>query len=124
MTVDSLFSAARRLVSACVPDTARTVLSSLALLLTEVFVMDPQLTQRKGHQGDLLDPVADGLPALEGAKVLLRNTAGLIGKLLQTSRVAVLIDDEGVYHPLEVLGYAVAPAVSFPRGGHVLKHLE
>jgi hypothetical protein len=80
---------------------------------------------RREHAPQMrLDEMGNGNATLEDLTQFLRRVARLIARLFQTTHLAVLVNEGGLYRPVEVLGYAVAPVVSFSEESDILKHLE
>jgi hypothetical protein len=71
-----------------------------------------------------LDKGAKDYGTLEDLTQFLKRVARLVARLFQTTHLAVLVNDGGSYRPVEALGYAVTPAVSFSHDSDILRHLE
>jgi transcriptional regulator with GAF, ATPase, and Fis domain len=71
-----------------------------------------------------LNETADAHALQEDLTQFLKRVARLMATLFQTTHLAVLVNDRGLYRPVEVLGYAVTPAVSFSEESDILKQLQ
>jgi hypothetical protein len=124
MTLDSFYSAARRLISLCLPDPAKTILFSAGFFVMEVFGIDPHVKKTGDQANPRLLQARSHLPAVADPGWLWRITAQSVGKLLQASHFVLLIDDHGLYRPFEAEGYHATPEVFFAQTGRLLRHLE
>jgi hypothetical protein len=90
----------------------------------EMLKMDIEFPGRKRCKQVRRDEPAGTRATLEDAMLLLRSVARLIARLLRATHLAVLVNDGGLYRPVEALGYTVAPSVSVSQESGILKHLE
>lgn len=55
--------------------------------------------------------------------LFVRRVARMMAWLFQTTRLAVLAEEKGLYRPVETLGYAVTPAVALSQESDILRYL-
>jgi hypothetical protein len=99
-------------------------LSDAVIFDMETLQMAFEPLRRKYASQIPLDEGGDGHAVLEDLTQFLKRVARLMARLFQTTHLAVLVNDGGSYRPVETLGYAVTPAVSFSHDSDILKHLE